>query len=230
MLQRSLLLAALLAVMLSGAVVADETAKKEVTLAKDATLADESACSKCPIEVAMAKLPRITYVVGEEECHCAKSAAKKAAEQGVSIVFAVGEERFEDKGEAKLALLTATEEFVESFATPHSCKASGKTFVAGQSMHCSKSAAKLASLVGDAMKSVHLTYKVGDKDCYCPHEASSLAKASGEDKLFVIGEESTCCSVDARIKVAHAKFRAAVEALAEANAPSEEAEAESAES
>jgi len=70
--------------------------------------------------------------------------------------------------------------------------------------------------MANAMKSVRLTYVVGDEACDCPHAAASLAKTSGKPKLFVVGNEKTECEVTARLNLARAKYRAMVEALAEA--------------
>jgi hypothetical protein len=171
-------------------------------------------CSECPISIAMKNLPKITFAVGEEKTCCEKTAGKLAKEQATDIVYLVGKEEFTDAGKAKLALVSATEEFVDSFANPHVCKVSGTTTIAGQKTECSKTAAKLTSLMADAMKNVRLTYAVGEESCDCPHAAASLAKSSGKPKLFVVGKEKTECEVTARLNLARAKYRAMVEALA----------------
>ena len=80
-------------------------------------------------------------------------------------------------------------------------------------------AGERAELAKKAMNKVEMAYLVGDKECSCPHEASSLAKTTGKDKLFVVAGEKTACSVTARLKLAQAKYKAAVEALAKADAP-----------
>jgi hypothetical protein len=176
----------------------------------------EKECSACPIATAMKNLPQITYAVGKETTRCTKTASKLAEEQSAAIVYLVGKEKFADAGEAKMALVAATEEFVDGFAKPHVCNVSGTTTIAGQKTECSKTAAKLTGLMANAMKSVRLTYAVGDEACDCPHAAASLAKTSGKPKLFVVGKEKTECEVTARLNLARAKYRAMVEALAEA--------------
>ncbi len=173
-------------------------------------------CSTCPITAAMKNLPNITYAVGEEKTCCVKTATKLAQEQAVEIVYLVGKEKFTDAGKAKLALVSATEKYVDGFANPNVCKVSGTTTIAGQKTECSKTAAKLAGLMTEAMKSVHLTYVVGEETCACPHAAASLAESSGKPKLFVVGKEKTKCEVTARLNLARAKYRAMVEALAKA--------------
>ena len=190
-------------------------------------LGAEKECSACPIAAAMKNLPQITYAVGKETTCCAKTASKLAEEQSAAIVYLVGKEKFADAGEAKMALVTATEKFVDGFAKPNVCKISGTTTIAGQKTECSKTAAKLTSLMANAMKGVHFTYAVGDETCDCPHAAASLAKTSGKPKLFVVGKEKTECEVTARLNLARAKYRAMVEALAEAEKKTEDVSKES---
>jgi len=187
----------------------------------------EDKAGECPISAAMKNLPQITFAVGEETTHCSKTASKLAESKGVDLVYLVGKEKFSDEGKANFALLTATEKFVNDFANPKVCKVSGTTSIAGQKTECSVTAAKLTGLMTNAMKTVKLSYAVGDEACDCPHAAASLAKASGEPKLFVVGKEKTECEITGRLNLARAKYRAMVEALAKAE---KEAAAESKES
>lgn len=175
-----------------------------------------SCCDKggCPVSKAMAALPKMSYQVGTQETCCAATAAKMAeAIDGGHIHFVVGKKHFHDKGKAMVALASTTEKFVHSYVSTHKCDKSGMNFVAGQSMSCSQSAAKIAKVAKEAMKTVSMTYKVGNESCNCPNKAAALAKTHGEKQHFVIGKESTCCSVDARIKLAHAQYKAAVQAV-----------------
>lgn len=183
--------------------------------------AEDAGQQQCPISAAVAKLPRLTYVVAEETCACPKSAATKAENLGVPVVFVVGNATFDNKNDAQVALVNATEAYLEEFGKPCKCAVSGLTTVAGKSMQCEKTAAKLASLVNQAMDGVYLTYKVGDEQCHCPNQAASLAKQSGNTKLYVVGEECTDCKTTARLNLARAKFRAAVEALVAAEQKAE---------
>ena len=197
MIHRCFALALVVALAGGGAVQAEE-ADKVVRIEVEGST-DLEKCSKdqCPIEAAMKQLPHIAYLVGEEETHCPKSAESLAREHGVPIMFLVGEDQFDKESDAKVALVSATEKFIQEFATPCICEVSGVTSVAGQELHCSKSAAKLASLVTEAMNDVHFTYLVGDEECACPKHAESLAKATGEKKLFVVGDEKTACQTTA---------------------------------
>jgi len=179
----------------------------------DAPAAEKSECSGCPVTKAMDALPKLTYKVGDEETCCSATAAKLAEADGAHMHYVVAEKEYDAKEEAMVALADVTEKFVSDFATPHTCDVSGKTSICGSSMGCEVSAGKLAEKAKAAMKLVSLSYKVGDEECSCPNHAASLAKESGAQKHFVIGEESTCCEVDARIKLARAKYAAAVKAI-----------------
>ena len=189
-----------------------------------ATEACASACSGCPIEAAMAKLPTMTYLVGDESTCCSKSAAKLAEKHDMPVKYVVAKKTFEDQGKATLALAETTEKFVKAFATPAKCEESGKFTVAGKELCCEVMAGQRARLAGSAMEKVAMTYLVGEKKCACPNEAAAIAKSSGVDQVYLVAGEKTCCSIDARLKLARAKYRAAVEALAKADAP-EQAEA-----
>lgn len=182
-----------------------------------------AACSGggCPMEAALAKLPKMTYLVGTESTCCDQSAAKLAEEHDAPIQFVAMNKTFDDKNKAMLALAEETEQFVAEFASTHKCEASGTLTVAGKQMSCSVMAGQRAKIAKQAMDSVDMTYLVGTKSCSCPMEAASLAKTSGTEKKFVIGEETTCCSVDARVRLAQAKYKAAVAALAKADAPAQ---------
>lgn len=196
-----------------------------VTVVAVSTAYAEDAKQECPISAAMKNLPQITYLVGEETTHCSNSAAKLAKKSGAPIVYLVGKAKYEDESEAKLALVDATEEFVAAFAEPKTCKISGTTTIAGKKAHCSESAAKLASLLAKTMNSVNQSYQVGDEQCNCPNAAAALAKQSGKPKLFVVGNEKTECEVTARLNLARARYKAMLEALA--NAEKESAESAS---
>jgi len=171
---------------------------------------------ECPISAAMKNLPQITYQVGAEQTHCSKSAGMLAEKSGAPIVYLVGKEKFENDADAQLALTEATEAMVASFAEPHTCSISGTTSIAGQETQCSKTSAKLASMMSVAMKSVKQSYSVDGEECHCPNKASALAQSSGKPKMFVVGSEKTESPVTARLNLARAQYRAMVEALAAA--------------
>jgi hypothetical protein len=169
---------------------------------------------ECPITKAMNDLPKITYQVGAEEVCCAEAAATLAEKNKTPIVYRVGKQSFDNEPSAMTALVEVTEKFVNDFATPCKCDVSGTTTVAGKEVCCEASAAETAKIVAAAMKKVEMTYLVGEKKCNCPVEAAALAKQTGEKQVFIVDGQPTCCSTTARLKLAHAKYKAAVEALA----------------
>ena len=185
-----------------------------------------AACASkgCPIEAAMAKLPELTYLVGKEETCCSASAAKLAKERKVAIKYVLAKKTFDNQAKATVALADATEKFVNEFAKPCKCDVSGKITVAGKELCCDVMAGERVKLVKKAMKKVEMTFLVGDQECACPDKAATLAKETGKEKVFVIAGEKTCCSVDARLKLARAKYRAAVEMLAKVDAPAKDQE------
>ena len=198
---------------------AEEIAVATADSAKVCDAKCASTCSGgCPIEAAMAKLPKMTYQVGKESTCCAQSAAKLAKDHDAPIKFVVADKTYETKNVAMVALADATEAYVKGFATPKTCSVSGKTTVAGKELCCDVMAGMRAKVAKEAMAKVNMTYMVGEKECHCPTEASTLAKTSGAEKYFVVGKEKTCCNTTARITLAHAKYKAAVEALAKADA------------
>lgn len=213
----------LLAVAVIASASYGEVATKLGKLNTEAAKACDKECAKecaaCPIQTAMSKLPKMTYMVGKEATCCSEAAAKLAKKHDSPIKFVVAKKTFEEKGKATLALADATEQFVKAFTTTKECKVSGKYTVAGKELCCSVMAGERAKLAKSAMKKVEMAYLVGDKKCDCPNEAASLAKKLGKEKVFVVAGEKTCCSVDARIKLAQAKYKAAVEALAKADTP-----------
>jgi len=199
----------------------EKTAVSELNVAATKCTGEncESACCKgCPVTAAMAKLPTMTYRVGTENVCCSESAAKMAKEKKTALHFVVGEKVFEDKTQAYTSLVEQTESMVNDFVTPKTCATSGTHTVAGKSCKCSVQAGKTAELVKTAIKDIKMTYAVGEKSCNCPNEAGSLAKTSGKEMTYVVGKESTCCNMTARLTLAKAKYKAAVQALVAAEA------------
>ncbi len=195
------------------------------TMWADDTECSDAKCASSCCEESLAKFPKMTYRVAEHETCCSDAAAKLVTDHdGETMKFVVAEKVYEDKAEAMTALAEVAEQFVNEFASPHTCEVSGTTTVAGQSMKCSKTAGMMAEKIQDAMKTVAMTYKVGDESCSCPTKAAALAKEAGTHEHYVIGGEETCCNIDARVKLAKAKYVAALQALAQVEAPATETE------
>ncbi len=186
----------------------------------------DSDCQGCPVTAGMNNLPRLAFVVSGEATTCDKHAATLAEKKDAKIQFAV-QQSFENKEQAMLMLVSMTEAMVDEFATPATCQKSGTTTIAGKEMHCSATASKIALDLKQAMDSVKVSYKVGDKTCHCPNEAQAVAKASGEETLFVVNGEKTSCELTNRLNVARAKYRAALQTLANQAAADDADSAES---
>lgn len=181
----------------------------------------------CPIAAAMERLPKLTYAVGEKKTCCPKEAAKLVKESGGHIHYCVADKEFDSESDAQVALIEATEKFVAASTKPHTCPKSGQLTLAGRVQTCEKTAAHTAESMQQAMAKVKLTYLVGDKECSCPVEAGRLAKESGKEKLFVVGEEKTCCEKTARLNLARARYKAAIEAMVQAQAAAAKSESTS---
>jgi hypothetical protein len=200
----------------STSLIAVETASVSTEDAKACTKAcgTNASESSCPVNTAMGKLPKMTFAVGDESLCCAEMAKAKATEVGKPVEFVVGNEKFNSESKAFVALVSKTEKFVEEFTTPHTCSVSGNTTIAGETCACSVKAGELTSKVKSAMSKIAMSYKVGDKECSCPVEASALAKTLGKEKTMIVDGEETTCDQSARLKLAIAKYKAAVLALA----------------
>ncbi len=179
----------------------------------DGVCATENTC--CVTE-GLAKLPKMTYMVGEESMCCEGSAKAVAASTKEKLMYVVGDEKFDSSEKAFVGLVEQTEKFVSAFATPSTCEVSGTTTIAGESMTCSVKAGEVASKVKKAMDSVAISYKVGDETCHCPVEAKTIAAEKKLKTLFVVDNEETECEYSARLNLARAKYKAALVAMAPA--------------
>jgi hypothetical protein len=170
----------------------------------------------------MAKLPQMTYQVGDEKVCCPQAAGELAKKSDAKMHYVVAEKTYECPDKAKMALVEATELFVAGFAEPKKCETSGNITVAGHKACCEGTAAQMTKLAKSAMDEVQMSYMVGEKSCHCPNEAEKLAKDSGDVKLFVVGEEKTACDVTARLNLARAKYKAAIVTLMKAQSETTE--------
>lgn len=181
----------------------------------DCTKCEDGKCegkSDCPIAKAMKLLPVMTYKVGEESTCCSKSAATLAEKSAEPIHYVVAGKTFGNKDTAFVSLVEATEASVKEFATPCKCEKTGVTKIAGTTCKCSVMASQTASKAKAAIAKVKMSYVVGKEACDCPNHAAMLVKQSGDKQQYVVAGEKTCCSMDARLKLARAQYKAAVEA------------------
>ncbi len=195
-------------------------AKAECDAPCDATakVAATAAAGQCPVSAAMGCLPKIEHRVGDQVTPCADTAKKLASEGGQPIEFLVAGKAYATEQEAFAALVTETETFVAGFAeVGATCPATGKTKVAGKDFSCADSAGKYAGVAKAAMEKVAMTYAVGDEKTTCAVTAGKVAEAKGDKIQYLVGGEQTPCELTARLKLAQAKYKAAVQALAAAD-------------
>ena len=182
---------------------------------------------QCPVSAAMACLPKIEHRVGDQVTPCAETAKKLAAETGQPIEHLVAGQVYPSEQEAFAALVTQTETFVASFAeVGPTCPATGKTQAVGKDFTCADAAGKYAGIARQAMEKVAMTYAVGDEATPCAVTAGKIAEAKGEKVQYVVAGEQTPCELTARLKLAQAKYKAAVQALAAAEQAERAASAE----
>jgi hypothetical protein len=221
---KSFVLSLSIAMLLCGSAMAQEkehgTCTGECPLTATSVASDDDQEAKgCPIEAAMAKLPAMAFKVGDEDACCAGSAEALAESTGKPITYVVMEKKFDSKEDAYVALVEETEKFVTKFTTPGKCEESGATTIAGKSCACPVQGEQTVAAVKSAVDSVAMSYEVGEKTCSCPVEAKKLASDSGESTVFVVAGEKTNCEMTARLNLARAKYKAAVEALVKMEQP-----------
>ena len=170
---------------------------------------------QCPVATGLKALPQMHYKVnGKLIDGCIKCATAASKESGKPIMYVVGKKEFEAEGKAKMELLSATEKMVKAFATPHKCEVSQTTTIGGKKCSCPVEAAERTKLVSTAISKVKMNFKVGDQTCDCPVKATELAKTSGHAKEFVVGKTCTACETTAKLELARAQYKAALEAVA----------------
>lgn len=171
-------------------------------------------CAQCPVSAAMAKLPKMTYAVGTEKTCCSDKAKSLAEQHKAPIQYVVADKTYDDQTAAMTALVEETETFVAAFTSPKKCEASGKTTIAGQCLECPMEAEKQSTLVNTAIEAVKMEYEVAGEKANCPSCAATMSKEKSAPVEYVVGDQKTSCELTARLNLAHAKYKAAVQALA----------------
>lgn len=210
-----------LTILSSVALVTMPFALAEEKCDKKCEVAAKSECAACPVAKAMEALPKISYVIAGENSGCAKSAAA-AKEAGKEVKYVVAGKEICCEKTAKDSHIKAVETFVASFANAHSCESSGKTFVGNKDYGCSKHASSVAAIAKKAMEGVKVTHIVAGKEYCCPDTASKAAKDADAKVTYAVAEAKTECATTNRMNVALAKYKAAVQAIAKAEAAESE--------
>ena len=179
-----------------------------------ATCEGEScSCDECPIMAkAMESLPKMVFKIGDEETCCHMTATKMAHDTHTRIEYVVGKNKYKNSNQAFQSLVKQTESYVKKFTTPKVCSESGKTTIAGTTCDCPVATAKLTELVGTKTKEMKLCYKVGEMDFAKYHDALKHAKKTHQKGMYVVEGEKFENEWEARLALAHKKFRSAVAA------------------
>lgn len=183
-----------------------------------------SQCAECPVSAAMAKLPKMTYAVGSEKTCCSEQAKTLAEQHKAPIQYVVADKSYDCPTAAKTALVEETESFVAAFTSPKKCEASGNTTIAGHGIACPVEAEKQTVLVSTAIENIKMEYEVAGVKANCSSCAATQAKEKSAPIEYVVGEQKTTCQLTARLNLAHAKYKAAVQSLVAA-APATAADA-----
>lgn len=187
---------------------------------KECKTVAKSECDACPIAKAMEALPKMSYIIAGEASACAKSAST-AAEAGKEVKYVVAGKELCCPTTAKDNHIQSVETFVSTFASTHTCDASSKTYVGNKGYDCNQHASTVAAVAKKAMDGVKTVHLVGDKEICCPNAASEAAEKKGTTVTYVVAEEKTQCAKTNRMNVAVAKYKAAIQAIAQAEAPAE---------
>lgn len=185
----------------------------------------ESSCAsgECPVVAkAMESLPKMVFKIGDQETCCHMTATRMAHESHSEIVYWVGKRKFKDSHDAFEALVKQTETFVRKSLSPSVCEETGATFIAGQSCDadsCDQIAAKVTSTV-DGLK---LRYAVGEKEFERYNDARRFARKSHRKGSYLVDGEKFENEYEARLALAHKKFRTAVTTIQQTKSGNEAA-------
>jgi len=188
------------------------------------------------IDAVLARLPKITYRVGDEATCCEKTAAMIAEKSGKPIQYVLGEEVLDSHCAAEVKLASLLEQELESIAAmrfavgdetvgcpvtaKELAKKNGGTMayrVGGVDFNSEEQAGKAVQLVTDAVDGVKMSYRVDGQSFCCDKMAGMKAKETGKPMTFVVGSEETDCDKHARLILMQTKIRAAVEAALSAS-------------
>lgn len=167
----------------------------------------------CPVTLAMSELPTLVYAVGEQKVCCEKMAGELAKKESDSVHYVVAEKAYDTKPEAMKALVEKTETLVNAYVAPKKCSESGNTTIAGKTCSCPVETAARVEAVESAVKTVSMKYVVDGQEAACGNCAAARSKETGKPVEYVVAGQSTTCEMTARLNLARAKYKAAVEAV-----------------
>lgn len=182
----------------------------------------------------LASMPKLMYRVGEKELCCPTGAGEEAKTSGKPIQYVVAGEVVASEGEAKVKLTSAVETFntdlltmqfsagSECFKCPVTAEEAAKKAgavmkyrTAGMDFDSKEKAMQALEAAKKAAGEVKLAAFVGDKEFSCCVEAGQVAKQTGKEVTYVVGDQKTCCEITGKLNFAQAKAKAIVSAAAE---------------
>ncbi len=169
---------------------------------------------QCPVSVALQRLPKMTYAVGSAKTGCSEQAKQLAEQHNAPVHYVVAEKQYQCCQSAMAALVDQTERFVNQFVSVRRCPASGTTFVCGKSTSCSAEAQQWTSAIGQAVDQVKMCYVVDGQQTSCSASAEALAREKDAPVEYVVGDQKTTCPLSARLELAVAKYKSAVQVMA----------------
>ncbi len=192
-------------------------------------------CTGAKATACKAGAPCMKYEVGDKSTCCPDEAAKLAGGDKSKIVYVVGENKFNNEGEAQVALATAIDTYVNDlvtvkFAVGETCvpcpmEAASLAKKEGKEVHyrlatfdfASKEAAETAAKnAKEAADGVKLSWKVGEKSYCCSSMAGDAAKKEGKPVEYCVGEKTSPCETTAKVEMAQARLMAAIMAIEKA--------------
>jgi hypothetical protein len=168
---------------------------------------------QCPVSVALQQLPKMTYAVGSEKTGCSEQAKQLSEQHNAPVHYVVADKEYQCGQSAMAALVDQTERFVNEFVSVRRCPASGTTFACGKSTSCSAQAEQWTSTIGQAVDKVKMCYVVDGQQTSCSASAEAQAQEKDAPVEYVVGDQKTTCPLSARLELARAKYRSAVQAM-----------------
>ncbi len=211
----------------------DDKAKHEK--AEGAMCASEVTCDGDRVHFKGVDIPRIGFKVGDKITCCMKSVKEMVKGDMSKVTFVIADKTYKDLGKAQAARLKVLEEYYEGlltvkYAVGDDCvtcpvsakdmaKATGKPVrfrLAAFDFEKKEAAMKAAKLARASADKVAMSWSVGDKKFNCPVEAGDVAKSSGKNVEFCVGEQKTTCETTAKTRLVEARITPAIETSAPA--------------
>jgi hypothetical protein len=199
-----------------------------------AQLAAAGCCSKKD-GAALASMPMLRCVVGEQETRCPIEAQKLAAGKDTQIEYFLGETKYTEMDQAVGAWQRELNRYLEDLTTVKygvgdervACpvtagamaKKSGKPVqyrLASYSFETSDRARKAAEAARKAADEVKMIMKVDGKEYACPKSASAEAGACGKSVQYFVAGQNIENQTQADVMLSIAKIQAATAALSSA--------------